>query len=102
MILVGAVVVPKGPDLGECAANEHEAYVQAATGRARATVLAPGNASVQSGVKPHCHDCGERISEVRLDALPNAIRCKGCEEKHERLFPKIPGGQKIGFRFTGL
>jgi DnaK suppressor protein len=31
-----------------------------------------------------CVDCGSRISERRLRALPFAVRCKTCEEERER------------------
>jgi DnaK suppressor protein len=31
-----------------------------------------------------CVDCRSRISELRLRALPFAVRCRECEERHER------------------
>jgi len=31
-----------------------------------------------------CCDCGEKIETARLKAMPNAIRCIGCQEKKER------------------
>ena len=32
----------------------------------------------------YCFECGGEISEQRLRALPFAVRCKDCEELHER------------------
>ena len=31
-----------------------------------------------------CFECGDEIAERRLRALPFAVRCKDCEEAHER------------------
>ncbi len=47
-------------------------------------------ARLEQGDYGNCFDCGEKIAEKRLRALPFAVRCKGCEEarelaeKHER------------------
>ena len=32
-----------------------------------------------------CADCGEEIERRRLQALPHALRCQGCEEARERI-----------------
>ena len=32
----------------------------------------------------NCCDCGEKIETARLKALPNAIRCIGCQEIFEK------------------
>ena len=32
----------------------------------------------------NCCDCGEEIETARLKALPNAVRCCGCQNKKER------------------
>ena len=32
----------------------------------------------------NCCDCGEKIETARLKAMPNAVRCIGCQEKKER------------------
>lgn len=48
---------------------------------------AAGPASGKSGTPPHhkpCCDCGDEIETARLEALPNAVRCIGCQEKKER------------------
>ena len=31
-----------------------------------------------------CYECGAEISEVRLRALPFAVRCKTCEDRREQ------------------
>ena len=33
-----------------------------------------------------CIDCGERIDKARRVAVPSAVRCVGCQGKHERTF----------------
>jgi RNA polymerase-binding transcription factor len=35
------------------------------------------------GTYGDCFDCGEEIAEVRLRALPFAVRCRDCEEDRE-------------------
>lgn len=35
------------------------------------------------GTYGRCDDCEEEIAKARLDAVPAAVRCKECEEKHE-------------------
>lgn len=36
------------------------------------------------GTYGYCIDCRKRISELRLRALPFAVRCRTCEEERER------------------
>lgn len=33
-----------------------------------------------------CADCGEPIALARLTASPAAVRCRACQERHERKF----------------
>jgi phage/conjugal plasmid C-4 type zinc finger TraR family protein len=33
-----------------------------------------------------CIDCGEEIPADRREAVPDATRCIGCQEKHERIY----------------
>jgi RNA polymerase-binding protein DksA len=33
-----------------------------------------------------CVDCGEDIAYARLAAFPTALRCIGCQERHERIY----------------
>lgn len=39
---------------------------------------------LESGEYGDCEDCGREISETRLQALPFAVRCTGCESSHEQ------------------
>lgn len=46
-------------------------------------MLACGEA--RSGVPViHCCDCGAAIAPARLQAMPDAVRCIGCQKKKER------------------
>ena len=38
---------------------------------------------LDEGAYGYCLECGEEIPELRLRALPFAIRCKDCEEALE-------------------
>jgi DnaK suppressor protein len=38
---------------------------------------------LEEGSYGYCFECGEEISELRLRALPFAVRCKDCEEARE-------------------
>lgn len=40
---------------------------------------------LESGRYGYCSDCDGEISEARLNALPFAIRCRGCEELRESM-----------------
>ncbi len=40
---------------------------------------------LDEGTYGKCEDCGEEISEERLDILPFAIYCRDCQEKREQL-----------------
>lgn len=33
-----------------------------------------------------CTDCGDEIAYARLAASPTALRCIGCQERHERVY----------------
>ncbi len=41
-------------------------------------------ARIDEGSYGGCADCGEEIEARRLQALPHALRCQGCEESRER------------------
>jgi len=45
---------------------------------------APGLKGAGPGHIKACCDCGEKIEKARLKAMPNAIRCIGCQNKKER------------------
>jgi DnaK suppressor protein len=38
---------------------------------------------LEDGTYGHCFECGDDIAELRLRALPFAVRCKNCEEARE-------------------
>jgi RNA polymerase-binding transcription factor DksA len=40
---------------------------------------------MDSGAYGICADCGDEIERRRLEALPHALRCQGCEEARERV-----------------
>lgn len=40
-------------------------------------------ARLEEGTYGNCFECGEEISEMRLRALPFAVRCKDCEQERE-------------------
>ena len=39
---------------------------------------------IDAGEHGHCLECHVEISEQRLRALPAAVRCTACEDRHER------------------
>jgi len=41
---------------------------------------------IAQGNYDRCTDCGEAISEQRLQANPTACRCHNCQELHEKQF----------------
>ena len=43
----------------------------------------PALSRLDEGAYGYCLECGEEIPELRLRALPFAIRCKDCEEALE-------------------
>lgn len=42
--------------------------------------------SIEKGTYGLCVDCGQQISEKRLDLYPNALRCIACQEAREAQF----------------
>lgn len=45
-----------------------------------------------------CIDCGEKISEIRLEANPDTDYCVGCVDKH---IPKVRGYMIYGHKTAG-
>ncbi len=43
---------------------------------------------IEDGVYGICEDCGEEIPIGRLNALPFALRCVDCQERHETMPPE--------------
>jgi DnaK suppressor protein len=50
---------------------------------------------LEAGDYGDCADCGCEISEKRLQALPFALRCTGCESAHEQ---GMASDRKFGLR----
>jgi DnaK suppressor protein len=48
---------------------------------------------VDQGTYGLCADCRSTVSAARLRALPFAVRCRTCEEEHERAQRAAPGGR---------
>ncbi|MHC1698724.1 MAG: TraR/DksA family transcriptional regulator [Geobacteraceae bacterium] len=51
--------------------------------RERLTRMEEAEKKISAGTVGICEDCGEEIDEDRLRAIPYAIRCVDCQEKHE-------------------
>jgi DnaK suppressor protein len=47
---------------------------------------------LRHGTYRHCIGCPSRISESRLRALPFAVRCRECQEAHERAERSVRAG----------
>jgi len=48
------------------------------------TLISGALRRLDAGTYGVCLDCGDEIAEVRVRALPFALRCRDCEEIHER------------------
>lgn len=61
---------------------------------------------LEDGTYGRCFECGEEIAQLRLCALPFAVRCKDCEEVHEmaqqreRMLGRR-GSSSLGFELPG-
>jgi len=54
--------------------------------------------ALERGQYGECAQCGEDIDPKRLEALPSATLCLGCQEASERKFASlrlVPAGQKV-------
>ncbi len=40
---------------------------------------------IEDGSYGKCAECGERLPDARLKALPAALRCRPCEEQREAM-----------------
>ncbi|MFO7930714.1 MAG: TraR/DksA C4-type zinc finger protein [Desulfosalsimonas sp.] len=40
---------------------------------------------IDSGEYGRCADCGRWIKPARLEVMPYSIRCRRCQEEHERI-----------------
>lgn len=46
--------------------------------------VADVRARLQGQGRPDCLDCGEDIDPRRLHAVKNAVRCKPCQDDHDK------------------
>ena len=59
---------------------------------------------LDAGEYGDCADCGGEIAELRLRALPFAVRCRACEELHEHHAARerrLASPQGFSLIFTG-
>lgn len=80
-----------GPHEGSDALEQSDSRVQGdielVLTQARAEMVGRIDAALKrldEGTYGSCCDCNRAIAERRLSALPFAIRCQACEDKHER------------------
>ncbi|RTL99766.1 TraR/DksA family transcriptional regulator [Ancylobacter aquaticus] len=52
--------------------------------RARAVALAAHRERLRGSGRKYCSACGDPIGADRLEAVPNAVRCIGCQTARER------------------
>ena len=78
-------------DFKDMAAQDTRAVVDEVT-RAHAAdeleQIAAALRRVDAGTYGECADCGDRIDERRLRALPATAFCTGCQAAHERPAPR--------------
>jgi DnaK suppressor protein len=63
----------------------------------RAAALEEALDRVDKGTYGICIDCGEKISEKRLAAMPEALRCARCQEEAERERERMESRAQKGF-----
>jgi DnaK suppressor protein len=57
-------------------------------------------ARLKDGSYGHCLDCGHPISERRLSAVPWALRCLDCQDRHDRRAPGAGGSWQAAAPFA--
>lgn len=75
---------PRDPDLGEQALAAEQDEVTEAIAASLHAKLDEAEAAlhrIAAGTYGRCADCGAPIAEVRLRALPTALRCTACEAR---------------------
>ena len=84
--LDGTIPTTGGDDADQATAHEHRESFFGTRAQLRAQILEAEEALARhdDGVYGRCVDCGERIAAKRLDALPTALRCVGCQSAAER------------------
>lgn len=67
------------------ASEQHEEIIEARAGLIRrASRLAAALQRIEAGDYGLCVECEEPIAPRRLAAVPEAERCLGCQDRHER------------------
>jgi DnaK suppressor protein len=77
-----------GLDESEHAEADIQEHIEVALIHMKADTLARVRESLvrlAAGEYGNCAECGEEISERRLQALPFAVRCMFCESSHEQI-----------------
>jgi DnaK suppressor protein len=91
-------------DAGESSDADIQEDIEFALIQMKAETLTKINealARLEEGHFGNCFECGEEIAEVRLRALPFAVRCKDCEEareqaaERERIWQQRRGGASL-------
>jgi DnaK suppressor protein len=91
-------------DAGESSDTDIQEDIEFALIQMKAETLTKINealARLEEGHYGNCFECGEEIAEVRLRALPFAVRCKDCEEarevaaERERIWQQRRGGASL-------
>lgn len=91
-------------DAGESSDADIQEDIEFALIQMKAETLTKINealARLEEGHYGNCFECGEEIAEVRLRALPFAVRCKDCEEareqaaERERIWQQRRGGASL-------
>jgi DnaK suppressor protein len=78
-------------DLGETSEAGSQADLDFAVLQKQVEALSRLDAALtrlEKGAYGACVNCHDDIPEERLKALPFAVRCKTCQEEHERRAPK--------------
>jgi phage/conjugal plasmid C-4 type zinc finger TraR family protein len=66
-------------------ADETQAMSDRAVANEIERILERGRAGSTGAVAGVCQDCGERIGDERMAALPSAVRCVKCQVAWEQL-----------------
>lgn len=70
-------------DLAKIIYEDSVAAAKAARFNNRITAIDAALATIADGTYGICEDCGEQISQKRLEILPFALCCVGCQEEKE-------------------
>ena len=71
-------------------ADETQAMSDQAVAKEIERILERGrDASTGAVADGLCHDCGERISDERLAALPSTVRCMSCQVAWEQVQARL-------------